>query len=163
MKGPESTQPVRPVRLEREAPASAWIAQLMDVAFVIPGTKIRFGLDSLIGLFPGVGDSIGALISSVIIAQGAQLGVPKIILARMGVNVLINTVVGFVPVFGDVFSVFFRSNMRNYDLLRRYSGQRKATGRDWLFVIGGLALLLAVLVALFIGALWVIKRIVEWL
>lgn len=163
MKGPESTQPGRPVRLEREAPASAWIAQLMDVAFVIPGTKIRFGLDSLIGLFPGVGDSIGALISSFIIAQGAQLGVPKIILARMGVNVLINTVVGFVPVFGDVFSVFFRSNMRNYDLLRRYAGQRKATGRDWLFVIGGLALLLAVLVALFIGALWVIKRIVEWL
>ena len=163
MKAPESTQPVRPVRLEREAPASAWIAQLMDVAFVIPGTKIRFGLDSVIGLFPGVGDSIGALISSVIIAQGAQLGVPKIILARMGVNVLINTVVGFVPVFGDVFSVFFRSNMRNYDLLRRYAGQRKATGRDWLFVIGGLALLLAVLVALFIGALWVIKRIVEWL
>lgn len=135
----------------------------MDVAFVIPGTKIRFGLDSLIGLFPGVGDSIGALISSFIIAQGAQLGVPKIILARMGVNVLINTVVGFVPVFGDVFSVFFRSNMRNHDLLRRYAGQRKATGRDWLFVIGGLALLLAVLVALFIGALWVIKRIVEWL
>jgi hypothetical protein len=139
-------RPLKPVRLQREDSLSALIAQLMDTVFVIPGTNIRFGLDALIGLFPGIGDSIGALISSVLIAQAARMGVPKIVLARMAGNVVINSLVGAVPIFGDVFSVFYRSNVKNYALLQKHAGlAHESHARDWMFVtalfLGMLALL----------------------
>jgi hypothetical protein len=145
---------VRPVRVEKSEvdPVSALIARLMDSAFVIPGTNIRFGFDALIGLFPGVGDSIGALISSVLIAQGARMGVPKIVLTRMAVNVFVNTVVGTVPIFGDIFSIYFRSNVKNYALLQKHANQRHiSTGRDWVFVVLLLAATLAVVGGLAFG------------
>lgn len=144
---PHRDEIVRPVRLSRvEAdPWSALIARMMDTAFVIPGTNIRFGFDAIIGLFPGAGDAIGALISSVLIAQAARLGVPKIVVARMAGNVFINTVVGTIPVLGDVFSVFFKSNAKNYELLKQHAGRpRSSTLRDWVFVVGLLA-------AMFVG------------
>ena len=123
---------------------SSLIAKMMDTVFIIPGTNVRFGFDAIIGLFPGVGDGIGAIISSFLIAQGARSGVPRIVLARMAGNVLINTVVGAVPIFGDVFSVFFKSNLKNYDLLLKHGTRRApSTSADWLFVS---ALLLALLV-----------------
>lgn len=139
---------VRPVRLQRSDgdPLSAMIARLMDTMFVIPGTNIRFGFDALIGLFPGAGDAVGALISTVIIAQAARQGVPKVIVARMAGNVFINTVVGAVPILGDVFSVFFKSNAKNYDLLKQHAGRpRSSTLQDWIFVVGLLLTLLACL------------------
>ena len=140
------------VRLEREESLSALIARLMDTAFIIPGTKIRFGLDALIGLFPGIGDSIGALISSVLLAQAARAGVPKIILARMAGNIFLNTVVGAVPILGDVFSVLYRSNVKNYALLQAHAGRgRPSTARDWIFVIALFLALLAVLAAVVTG------------
>ncbi len=159
---PQSSVPVRPIRLDPagEDALSALIARLMDTAFVIPGTRIRFGFDALIGLFPGVGDSVGALISSVLIAHGARMGVPRIVLARMAGNILINTFVGAIPLIGDVFSVFFRSNVRNYELLRRYARQRRAaSARDWIFVIGLLMILLAVLALLIAGVVFAFRRL----
>jgi len=145
--------PVRPVRIDRvEAdPLSALIARLMDTLFVIPGTNIRFGFDAIVGLFPGIGDSIGAVISSFIIAQGVRMGVPKIVLARMAVNVFINTVVGTVPIFGDIFSIYFRSNVKNYGLLQRHANQDHAsTAKDWIFV----SVLLLALLSLLAGAIY---------
>lgn len=139
--------PTRPVRIERgdEDPNSALLASLMDTVFVIPGTKIRFGLDSIIDLIPGVGDAVGALIGVVMVARGSHLGVPKIVLARMVANVLLNTIVGAIPFLGAVLTVFFRSNAKNYELLRRHAhGQRKSTARDWIFVT-------VLLLALFAG------------
>lgn len=139
---------VRPERLQRMEPdpLSALIARLMDTVFTVPGTNVRFGLDAIIGLFPGVGDAAGALISTVLIAQAARQGVPKVIVFRMAGNVFINSLLGAIPIFGDVFSVFFKSNVKNYDLLRKHAGQpRSSTARDWAFVIGLVTVMLGCL------------------
>lgn len=116
---------------------SAFVAKLMDNIFVVPGTQIRFGIDPLIGLIPGFGDTAGAFVSAVLILQSAQRGVPKIVLLRMALNVLINSALGAIPVVGDLFSVYFKSNARNYELLQRHgSGPRRtSTAGDWAFVI----------------------------
>jgi len=115
-----------------------FIARLLDSVFVIPGTKIRVGLDPLLGLIPGLGDVISNLIGSSILVLATQLQVPKIILTRMAMNMGINTVIGAIPGLGDLFSVWFRSNEKNAQLLRRYTTQRgnRATPGDWIFVIG---------------------------
>jgi len=114
-----------------------FIAQLLDSAFCIPGTRIRIGLDPLLGLFPGIGDVIANLIGSSILFLAAQLQVPKIIMTRMALNMGINTVVGAIPGIGDLFSIWFRSNEKNAQLLRRYTTQTttRATPGDWIFVI----------------------------
>lgn len=159
---PEETLPVRPVRIERavEDPKSALIAALMDTAFVIPGTNIRFGFDALIGLFPGVGDAVGALISTAMIARASHLGVPKIVLARMAGNILINAIVGALPILGGVLTVFYRSNAKNYDLLQRHAGGvRTSTGRDWIFVSGLVLAILAVLTLLVVGGVVLARQL----
>lgn len=121
----------------RDQPLMAAIARIMDNAFVIPGTNIRFGLDPLIGLIPGFGDAAGAVVSTLLLIHGGRTGVPKIVLARMASNVLINTALGAVPIVGDAFSVGFKSNVRNLALLQRHAtARRKSTATDWLFVFG---------------------------
>lgn len=130
----------------------AALARVMDNVFVIPGTNIRFGLDPIIGLIPGFGDTLGAAVSTMLLIQGGRMGVPKIVLARMALNVLINTAAGAIPVLGDAFSVYFKSNVRNLALLERHSSlNRRSTTLDWLFVVGLIAGLLGV-VALSIAA-----------
>lgn len=96
-----------------------FLAGILDDRFSIPGTNIRFGLDAVIGLIPGVGDAIAATLSSYLIWRAHQLGVSKLTLLRMAGNTAIDTVVGAVPFFGDVFDVSFRANRRNVELLRR--------------------------------------------
>ncbi len=126
----------------------ALAAQLMDSMFHLPGTRIRFGLDPLVGLIPGVGDGAGTLVSVAIIGMSARYRVPKIVLARMALNAAINGVIGTVPVAGDVFSVWFKSNQMNYDLLRKHAGRAGGSTRgDWLFV-GGLIAAVVLLVGL---------------
>ncbi len=138
----------------------AFVARLMDTAFVIPGTNIRFGLDPLIGLLPGFGDTATALVSVLLILQSSRHGVPKIVLARMALNVLLNTAVGAIPVAGDVFSMWFKSNAMNYALLRKHAGdRRKSTLRDWMFVAGLLLLLLTAIALLVVGAVTVFKKL----
>ncbi len=153
----EKSNPVRLTRIERPAtdPTSSFLAAIMDTAFVIPGTKIRFGLDAVIDLFPGVGDAIGAVIATVMIARASRLGVPKIVLARMAGNVLLNTLVGALPVLGAVLTIFFRSNAMNYALLQKHAGgERKSTAGDWLFVTVLLLGMLAVLGAVAAGGFY---------
>jgi hypothetical protein len=129
-----------------EDPFIALIARLMDSAFVIPGTNIRFGLDPIIGLLPGIGDGATALTSLMLFLKAAGQGIPKIVLARMALNIVLNTTLGAVPILGDAFSFWFKSNDLNYDLLRKHAGASKAsTKSDWTFVLvllGGLGLVL---------------------
>jgi len=87
---------------------------------VIPGTKIRFGADGLIGLIPGIGDAITSAISAYIVCEARRLGVPRHLLLRMIANVAIDGMVGAIPVAGDFFDVMFRANQRNVRLLRRH-------------------------------------------
>jgi Domain of unknown function (DUF4112) len=96
------------------------LARLMDGAFVIPGSDIRFGLDGVVGLIPGIGDVLGGLVSSYLIWEARQLKVPRWLMARMVTNVFVDTVIGAVPVLGDIFDVMFRANLKNMTLLRRH-------------------------------------------
>jgi hypothetical protein len=96
------------------------MARLLDVAFILPGTNIRYGIDGIIGLIPVVGDIIGSVLSLWLVREARALGAPWHITARMLGNVAIQGVVGTVPVAGDAFDVLFRANMRNVRLLRRW-------------------------------------------
>jgi len=96
------------------------IARLLDIAFVVPGTKIRYGIDGLIGLIPVVGDIITTAISLWLVREARALGAPWYVTVRMLGNVAVDGVVGIVPFAGDAFDVMFRANMRNVRLLRRW-------------------------------------------
>jgi len=90
-----------------------FLAEWLDQRFTIPGTSIRIGLDPILGLIPGTGDMIANLAGSAIILIAAQYRLPKIVLLRMGLNVALNAMIGTIPVFGDIFSIWFRSNIKN--------------------------------------------------
>jgi hypothetical protein len=145
-----------PPKRDRDVPdLSRLIAWLLDDLIPVPGTKFRIGLDPIIGLIPGFGDSSTAVVSSMILLHGLRAGVPRIVLVRMALNVLINSLVGAIPGIGDLFSAFFKSNRRNVDLLDRHAGTetRASTAADWIFVgslIGGL-LLVAIGMSIVIG------------
>ncbi|RVJ71713.1 DUF4112 domain-containing protein [Sinorhizobium medicae] len=98
------------------------LARLMDTAVGIPGTRIRLGADSVLGLIPGVGDFAAAAVSLIIVNEARRLGVPNDKLAKMLVNVGFDTVAGSVPVLGDVFDVYFKSNRRNLQLVLDHFG-----------------------------------------
>ena len=96
------------------------LAKLMDTAFLVPGTNIRFGIDAMIGLVPGIGDVITTAIALYIVKEARELGAPGHLVARMVANVAIDGLVGAVPLFGDIFDVAFRANRRNLALLLRH-------------------------------------------
>jgi Domain of unknown function (DUF4112) len=96
------------------------VAKLLDVAFIVPGTNIRYGIDGLIGLIPIVGDVIATALSLWVVREARALGAPWHVTARMLGNVAVQGVVGMMPVAGDAFDVLFRANMRNVRLLRRW-------------------------------------------
>jgi hypothetical protein len=100
------------------------LAKLLDSSFFIPGTKIRMGLDGIIGLVPVVGDLISGAISSYIIWEARRLGASRWVLGRMVTNTLIDTAVGAIPLAGDAFDVLFRTNVRNLALLRRHLARK---------------------------------------
>jgi hypothetical protein len=111
------------------------VSRLLDTFFVIPGTRIRFGLEPIIGLIPIVGDQATALLSAALLYRSVRHRLPKIALVRMALNIFINAVVGMVPFFGDIFVLWYKPNIRNYKILQRYAGQTgTVTGGDWLFV-----------------------------
>jgi hypothetical protein len=121
----------------------------MDDMFRVPVLGWRFGLDALVGLIPGLGDTSTSLVSFYILAAAVRYRVPKITLLRMGVNIGIDYVVGSLPVIGDVADAWWKSNRMNLDLLRKratVSAAEARSGRasDWLFV-GGIILALVVL------------------
>ena len=144
----------------KDDPFIALIAQLMDSAFVIPGTKIRFGLDPIIGLIPALGATATSFVSLAMIALSARRGVPKVVLARMAANVLINAAIDSVPLLGDVGSIFFRSNARNYELLRKHAGAaRTSTKGDWIFLGALLAGVLAIIGLMLVGSFVLLRAL----
>jgi hypothetical protein len=137
-----------------------WIAFIMDDFLRIPGTKFRFGLDPIIGLLPGIGDTGSAIISALALIAAARRGIPKILLARMSLNILINELVGIVPGVGDAFSFWFKSNARNYELLKNYSAvPGRSRKSDWIFMIAVLALLFVIVCAGLLVSLFVLQQI----
>ena len=96
------------------------LATLFDTAFLVPGTNIRFGVESMLRLVPGIGDAAASALSFYLLYEAYRLDVPRLLLARMAANVMLEGAVGFVPVAGDAFDVFFRANRRNVALLRAH-------------------------------------------
>jgi uncharacterized protein DUF4112 len=141
-----------------------WVALVMDELIRVPGTRFRFGLDPVIGLIPGLGDTASALISALCLIYAARCGIPRITLARMSLNILINEVVGIVPGLGDAFSFWFKSNVRNRRLLEEHLNEvRKPRRGDWIFV--GI-ILGAVFVVVVIGlavSLLIVRQLIHML
>lgn len=125
------------------------LARLLDSAFTIPGTRIRVGLDSIIGLIPGGGDAIGAALSSIIVITALRQGVPKPVVWRMVGNVVIDALTGSVPLLGDLFDVAWKANTKNADLLEQYERQPgKTTTRSRAFAILVVLVLLLILASI---------------
>jgi hypothetical protein len=121
------------------------LSRLLDNAFVIPGTRYRFGLDALIGLVPGLGDAVSAVFSSYLVLQASRLGAPRSVVTRMIANIAVDTLVGWVPILGDLFDVAWKSNVRNMALLEQHLQQpaaARAGSRRSLVLLGGVLLLL---------------------
>ena len=117
------------------------VGWLLDNAIPIPGTRYHLGIDQIIGLVPGIGDLIGGALSLYIIVEAWRLGVPRGLLARMGWNVAIDTLVGEVPILGDLFDIGFKANLRNLALLDGFAERpvelRRSSRRVlWLVMLG---------------------------
>ena len=109
-----------PLTREQRVARLEAIAQLLDVAFILPGTKIRYGIDGLIGLIPVVGDILTTAISLWMVREARALGAPRHLVARMLGNVALDGVIGLVPLAGDAFDVMWRANVRNMRMLRKW-------------------------------------------
>jgi hypothetical protein len=99
------------------------VANLLDTAFVLPGTNRKFGIDAIIGLVPGVGDVITTVLSTYIIWEARNLGVSRLALGRMMTNLALHASIGALPVIGDIFDAFFRVNQRNMRIVRSQLGR----------------------------------------
>lgn len=95
------------------------LARLLDAQFTVPGTRIRFGLDSILGLIPGAGDTVTAVFSGYIILEAYRLGGSRGTIVKMLGNVAIDWIIGSVPILGDIFDVGFKANLRNIALIER--------------------------------------------
>ncbi|HEV8343693.1 MAG TPA: DUF4112 domain-containing protein [Candidatus Binatia bacterium] len=138
-----------------------FLADLLDQRFTIPGTSIRIGLDPILGLIPGIGDAIANIAGSAILVIAARFHLPKIVLLRMGLNVAINAIIGAIPIFGDIFSIWFRSNAKNADLLERYAATeaRRAGLNDWLFVAGIISAIVLLALGIIVGLAWLVGEL----
>ena len=122
------------------------LARLLDNAISIPGTSWKIGLDPIIGLIPGVGDMIGAVLSGYIVVEAVRAEIPTFTLARMLVNIGIDTLLGAVPGLGDVFDAAWKSNIMNVALLERHLVSTAGTPQKRRNVIGVMVLALVVLI-----------------
>ena len=130
----------------------------LDEAFRVPGTRIRFGWDPLIGLLPWAGDVLTALMSCAIVLTAHQMRIPRVVQLRMLVNVAIDLVVGAIPVFGDVADAFWKSNSLNMALLERHADRvRPASAADWLFVSGVIGAIAAVALVPLLVLYWILS------
>jgi len=137
------------------------VAVLLDDAIRVPGTSLRFGVDPIVGMIPGLGDLLGGAASAYIILEAARAGAPASVLLRMTMNVGIDTLVGAVPLVGDLFDFAWKSNSRNAELLARHVEAPAQTRRS---SIAFVVLLLALLAGLAIGAaaltVYIVKRLI---
>jgi len=135
---------------------------ILDEAYRVPGTNIRFGWDAIAGLIPGAGDIITALFSCGVIVQAHQMRVPRIVQLRMVLNVVIDLLIGFVPVAGDVADVFWKSNSKNFALLERHAAEpAKPTTGDWLFVTGVVSAVVAVALVPLVVVYWLVHQMIS--
>ena len=133
-------------------------SRLLDTKFRIPGTSIRFGLDFLMGLVPGAGSLLSMAFSGLLVTTMARHGASGMLAIRMLFNVALDTIVGFVPVLGNLFDLFYKANYRNLQLMREYYDEDKHQGSAWPVVIFVIVMILGML----IGTLYVGYLMLSW-
>ena len=134
-------------------------AMLLDSAFGIPGTRIRFGLDAILGLVPGVGDISTPTFSTLILLQAVRMRLPIVVQARMVLNAAVDMVLGLVPVAGDLVDIGWKANLRNLALLERYARPGVAPSRaDYILVSAFIVLLLLITVLPLVLIGWLLSR-----
>lgn len=134
-------------------------AVLLDSAFRVPGTRIRFGLDAIVGLLPGLGDLATPAFALLLLLHAFRMRLPSIVQARMVLNAALDVVLGLVPVLGDLADVGFKANLRNLALLERHARPGVPPSRgDYVFVIGLVIVLVFVAVAPIVLILWLLSR-----
>ncbi len=135
-------------------------SRVLDDLVRIPGTRLRFGLDPIIGLVPGLGDAAGAVFAAVILLAGIRMGAPAVVLLRMAGNIALDAIVGAIPVLGDAFDFGFKANRRNLALLERWERAPARTVRRSRLLFAALVLLvLAILAGAVVGG----YLLVRWL
>lgn len=140
------------------------LSTYLDGLFKVPGVGWRFGLDSLIGLIPNVGDTLTSFVSFYILIAGVRYGVPKITLVRMAFNIGLDYLVGTIPFIGDAFDFFWKSNKQNMDLIReRATGKNVGTTGDYIFVFAIIAVLIAILIGSILASVLLIGYVGGWL
>jgi hypothetical protein len=138
------------------------LSRIFDQAFRVPGTEWRFGLDALLGLFPGIGDLLGAAFAAYGILLARRIGVPPSVQLRMIANVAIDSTLGSVPVAGDVFDAAFKAHRRNHALLERWLEQPRRTERVsriavWALPVAALLAVAAVVGLAIAAAAWALS------
>lgn len=140
-----------------------WWAELLDSRFRIPGTHIRFGLDPILSLVPGLGDLVSPIFTVLLLTQAVRMSVPKVILVRMVLNALLDAIIGVVPFVGNIGDLFWRANHANLGLLEHHTvpGRRPTRG-DYVFVWAAAAVLgLLVAVPVIVG-IWIGMQLWSW-
>lgn len=133
-------------------------ADYLDTKYRIPGTEIRFGMDFIIGLVPGIGDVLSLMLSSGLIVVMIGKGASGRALSLMIVNVILDTTLGSVPIIGDIFDLFFKANKRNLDLFQDHFEEGKYEGSAWRVILP----VLFILVIILVGVVYLIYWILGW-
>jgi hypothetical protein len=141
------------------------VAHVLDALVKIPGSNRRIGLDPIIGLIPGVGDALSAALGSIILLEAMRCKVPRLLMMRMTGNVMINAVVGAIPLLGDLFSVWFQSNSKNSALLHAWQsgGKRIPASPQTKWVVAGCLGLILVAAALVALGVWLLSALWRWI
>lgn len=150
--------------MNKETDNTKKLAKLLDSKFRIPNTNIRFGIDPLLGLVPGAGDWLAGVISLYFLIQAAMMGGRASVLGRMFINILLDVLIGSIPILGEVFDVYWKANLRNAELLKELEqnpDQTTTESRLWVWfvlvqfvvIIIGILLLISWLIAEIVGAI----------
>lgn len=146
-------------------PGTGWIksvSYLMDEQFRLPGTKFRFGIDPIINLFPLVGDMTGFLISAGMLLAMARNGASSKVVVLMSINILVDSIIGPIPVIGHIFDFYFKSNTRNLRLMQEYFVEGKHQGSGKNTIIIALIVLVLILALLVYGLIKVSEWVIGW-
>ena len=135
-------------------------AVLLDSAFQVPGTRLRFGLDPIVGLLPGAGDLVTGFFSLMILMHSVRLRIPRVVIARMMLNTGLDLLTGVVPLVGDLFDAGFKANLRNLALLERHARPGVPPQRsDYVFVGVCMAILVLLAVVPILLAVWLLSQV----
>lgn len=134
------------------------VSAFLDNKFRIPGTETRFGLDFIIGLIPGAGDVASLGISSVLVLTMVRYGASGRLILQMLWNIFLDTTVGAIPILGDIFDLYYKSNRRNFELLKAHYKEGSYQGNGLWIVL----MVLLLLIIMFIGMIYLVAKVVAW-